>query len=312
MTVFFLIILIFTALIPKSHSRMYRNSFLRHSLLAVVGAAMCIITVGCNPIIGQGVRKSDLRKDVELTTSYGTVVFRLSDETPLHRNNFLSLVHRHVYDSLLFHRVINHFLIQTGDPTSKHAVPDALLGEGDLTYTVPAEINEHLFHKRGAINAARTSDDENPLQASSSTQFTLIQGRIYTDSTLDIAENRINYMRAYNRIIRRPANAALFDHLQRIQSGKASADSLAIVRAALRTLAQDEMAGSPRYRIPAEHRQLYKTIGGAAHLDGSYTVFGEVVSGMEVVDKIATQKTNAADRPVEDIRILSVRLIKRK
>lgn len=277
-----------------------------------LAACACMVLISCNPLIEKGVYRNDLRKDIEMRTTYGTIVFRLSDETPGHRNNFIRLVNTHVYDSLLFHRVINHFLIQTGDPTSKTAAAGAELGEADLPYPVPAEINRHLFHKRGAINAARTGDDENPLRNSSSTQFTIIQGRIYTDSTLKIAENRLNYMLAYNRVIRQPENKALFEKMEAIRKGNMPQDSLESVAQRLKKLAQNELLTMPRYQIPDAQRKLYKTVGGAAHLDQNYTVFGEVVSGMEVVDSIATAKTDKRDRPLNDVRILSVRLIKRR
>jgi peptidyl-prolyl cis-trans isomerase B (cyclophilin B) len=208
--------------------------------------------------------------------------------------------------------VIQNFVVQTGDPDSKHAPAGAELGNGGLPYTVPKEVNEHLFHKRGALNAAREGDDENPVQASSSTQFTFIQGRIYNDSTLNIAENRINYMLAYNRVIRKPENKQLYEQLRRLETGKGTADSLAVVTAEMKRLANAEVAASPRYRIPEDRRQVYKTVGGAAHLDWSYTVFGEVVSGMEVVDKIAATKTDKLDRPLKDVHILSVKFIPRK
>ncbi len=267
--------------------------------------------VSCNPLIEEGVRKKDLKKDIEMKTDYGDVVFRLSDETPLHRNNFIRLIKKQVYDSLLFHRVIQNFVVQTGDPDSKHALPGVELGNGGLPYTVPKEVNEHLFHKRGALNAAREGDDENPLQASSSTQFTFIQGRVYNDSTLNIAENRINYMLAYNRVIRKPGNKRLYEQLRRLQTGKGTTDSLAVVMAEMKRLANAEVAASQRYIIPENRRQVYKTVGGAAHLDWSYTVFGEVIRGMDVVDKIAAAKTDKLDRPLRDVHILSVKFVPR-
>lgn len=273
---------------------------------------LLFITCSCNPLIDNGVHKRDLNKDIEMTTNYGVIVFRLSDETPLHRNNFLRLVNQHFYDSLLFHRVINHFVVQTGDPKSKKAGPDEELGDTDLPYTIPTEFRSNLFHKRGALNAARNGDDENPLQASSSTQFTFVQGKIYTDSTLNIAENRINYMQAYNRVIRKPENRSLVDLQKRINDGKAPQDSLSFVKNELKRLTEVEMAHSVRYKIPENQRLVYKTIGGAAHLDQNYTVFGEIISGLPVVDSIAKVKTNKSDRPLKEVRIISVRLVKRK
>jgi cyclophilin family peptidyl-prolyl cis-trans isomerase len=207
-------------------------------------------------------RKKDRKKDVLLQTNYGDIVVRLSDSTPLHRDNFLKLVKVGFYDSVLFHRVINHFMIQSGDPESKHAVAGLPLGNGGPTYTIPAEFRTTLFHKKGVIAAARQGDDVNPLKASSGSQFYIVQGKVYSDAGLDSVETY---------------------RLHR--------------------------------KIPMEYREVYKTVGGAAHLDQNYTIFGEVVKGLDVVDKIAVTPTSKGadrDRPLEDIRIIKAMLIKRK
>ncbi|MDD2305892.1 MAG: peptidylprolyl isomerase [Prolixibacteraceae bacterium] len=268
---------------------------------------------GCNPWIADGVRKRDLNRDVELVTDKGSIIFRLYDETPLHRNNFLKLVNQSFYDSIIFHRVINNFLIQTGDPESKRALPEASLGNGELPYVIPAEINKYYFHKRGAVNAARTGDLENPEQSSSSTQFTFIQRKALTDSLIDVGEKRINYYRAYNHVVRNPANQKLVGRLRKLSLTESKNDSLPILESQLNDLVKTEQAQMVPYRIPEEHRQVYRTIGGSPHLDQNYTVFGEVMKGMDVVDQIAgveTRKTD--DRPVKDVRIIKVQLIKRK
>lgn len=279
------------------------------SRILIVFAVLLLGLIACNPVVFENVRKKDLKKDVVFETQYGEIVFRLSDETPLHRNNFLKLVNQHFYDSLLFHRVINHFIIQTGDPDSKTAKTGAPLGEADLPYTIPAEFNPNLFHKRGALNAAR---DDNPERASSSTQFTFVQGRVYTDSTLNMAEKRINGWLAFNKVLHQPENkeiATLYEGLRKRQSNP---DSLLQISNKIKLLADEELKKGMLYKIPEEHRQVYKTLGGAAHLDQNYTVFGEVVKGMEVVDKIAAVKTDSLDRPVNDVRIISAKLIKRR
>lgn len=262
----------------------------------------------CNPLIEEGVRKGDLKKDVELTTDYGTIIFRLSDETPLHRNNFIRLVNGGFYDSLLFHRVINNFLIQTGDPETRAATGVDNPGDVDLPYTVPAEFTPGLFHKRGAINAAR---NDNPQRASSSTQFTIIQGRVYNDSTLIIAENRINQWLARNRVVNNPDNKVWFDLQDELGSRIEQSDSLELVREMINSLVDADLSTSIRYEIPEAHRQIYKTVGGAAHLDQNYTVFGEVISGMEVVDSIARVQTSRSERPIEDVRIVTARMVRR-
>jgi peptidyl-prolyl cis-trans isomerase B (cyclophilin B) len=263
----------------------------------------------CNPFIEEAVRKNDLKKDIEFTTEYGSIIFRLSDETPKHRNNFIKLVNQHFYDSLLFHRVIYHFIIQTGDPDSKFAKSEEPLGESDLPYTIPAEFNASLFHKRGALNAAR---NDNPERASSSTQFTFVQGKIYTDSMLTVAEKRINNWLAYNRVIHQNENQELVQLLEGLKNRQTNTDSLNMISDQLKIFTEKELENSTLYKIPEAHRQTYKTIGGAAHLDQNYTVFGEVVKGMDVVDSIARVQTDGLDRPVNDVRIISAKLIKRK
>lgn len=271
------------------------------------------IFYACNPIVNEGVRKRDLKKDVEFTTDQGTIIFRLYDNTPKHRNNFLKLVNQCFYDSVIFHRVINNFLIQTGDPDSKTANSEAVLGNGELPYTIPAEINPENFHKRGAINAARTGDLGNPEQASSSTQFTFIQRKPLSDSLIDVGERRINYYRAYNSVVRDPANSRLVNRLRQLSNSETKNDSISILESQLNELTKVQQAKTVPYCIPEKHRRIYKTVGGTPHLDQNYTVFGEVVKGLDVIDRIAAVETRKSDdRPVKDIRILKVQLIKRK
>jgi cyclophilin family peptidyl-prolyl cis-trans isomerase len=217
----------------------------------------------CNPRIGDGLRRNDLKKDVEMITDKGTVIIRLSDLTPLHRNNFLHLVKQHYYDSILFHRVINHFMVQAGDPVSKRAKPSVQLGDGGPSYTIPAEFNAVLFHKKGVIAAAREGDDVNPKKASSGSQFYIVQGKVFTDAGLDSVET----FRLKGR------------------------------------------------KLPAAHRDVYKTLGGTPHLDGNYTVFGEVITGLNIIDSIAVVPTSGkqgGDRPLQDVKIIKARLIKRR
>lgn len=288
---------------------MMEKTFLK-IILTICGA---VIFSSCNPWIAEGVRKRDLKKDVELTTNQGTIVFRLYDNTPRHRNNFLKLVNQSFYDSLIFHRVINNFLIQTGDPGSKRANPEALLGNGELPYTILPEINPENFHKRGAVNAARMGDLENPDQASSSTQFTFIQRKPLSDSLIDVGERRINYYRAYNAVVKKHENKKLVDRLRYLLNSGEKNDSISLLEEQLSELAKAEQTNMVPYRIPDAHRQVYKTFGGTPHLDQNYTVFGEVVKGMDVIDRIAAVETQKSDdRPVKDIRILKVQLIKRK
>lgn len=192
-------------------------------------------------------------RKVKIITPYGTMIIRLYDQTPLHRDNFIKLVKAHFYDSTLFHRVINTFMIQGGDPESKHAQPGAMLGNGDVSYTIPAEFELDLYHIKGALAAAR---DNNPMKASSGCQFYIVQGKKWTDEQLD-------------------------------------------------NLEQTRLGGR---KIPVDQRERYKRIGGTPQLDQSYTIFGQVIKGMNVIDKIATQKTDANDRPLTDVP-MKIRLI---
>lgn len=194
---------------------------------------------------------------VLIETSMGNITVMLYDETPLHRDNFIKLVESNFYDSILFHRVINNFMIQAGDPTSKNAAPDVLLGDSDTDYTIPAEFDyPKYYHKKGALAAARTSDDENPERRSSGSQFYIVQGRTFTDEKLDKYEAHLGI------------------------------------------------------KMPAEIREYYKAIGGTPHLDTQFTVFGEVLEGMDVVNAIAAVETNKDDRPLVDVRILKMKIIK--
>lgn len=244
---------------------------------------------------------------IELVTNYGTLILQLSDETPLHRDNFIKLVEAETYDSLLFHRVIKDFMIQGGDTQSKTADSVARLGSSDFPYQIPAEIVPGLFHKKGALAAARTN---NPERASSRTQFYIVQGKIQNDSLLTHNEGRINKMLARHYGIKDSANKPLLDSLERARTEK---DTVLVktLNTALNAVL-DNYWNFEKYTIPEPHRQVYKTLGGTPHLDQNYTVFGEVISGLEVVDAIAAVETNPQDRPIDEVRILSMRVIIKK
>ena len=241
---------------------------------------------------------------VELVTNYGTIILQLSDETPLHRDNFIKLVEEGVYDSLLFHRVIEGFMIQGGDTKSKYADSSTQVGDSDLPYTIPAEIVPELYHKKGALGAART---DNPDRASSSTQFYIVQGKIQNDSLLAHNKGRINKMLARHFGINDPANKPLIDSLE---AARAQKDTLLSKELNTRlNLILDSYWNFEKYEIPEAHRQVYQTLGGTPHLDQNYTVFGEVISGLEVVDAIAAVDTDSRDRPLGDVRILKARIL---
>ncbi len=234
---------------------------MRYKLILILAAT--VMFWGCSPPkAGSSLPERFKNRDVELRTSKGTIKLRLYDQTPLHRDNFLKLVRSGFYDGILFHRVIQQFMVQAGDPGSKNASDTTKLGSGDLGYTVPAEIHPEYFHRKGVLAAARMGDDVNPRRASSASQFYIVQGRVFSDPSLD-------------------------------------------------SLEQFRLKGR---KIPHAHREVYKTAGGAPHLDQAYTVFGEVISGLNVVDSIAAVKTSGrtgGDRPLEPVRIIKARLIRR-
>ena len=248
--------------------------------------------------------EEDSRKSVEMVTNYGTMLIELYNETPLHRDNFIKLANEKVYDSLLFHRVIKNFMIQGGDPDSKYATATDTLGEGGLDYRVKAEFNPDIFHKKGVLAAARGN---NPDRESSSMQFYIVQGKVLNDSLLTVAETRINGWLAEHYSRKDPMNKPLVDSLQKAIDDE-NMERYIIFNDSLKKIAKSYV-NFETYTIPEAHRQVYKSIGGTPHLDQNYTVFGEVVSGLEVVDSIASVKTGLFNRPESDVRIISVRVV---
>lgn len=240
---------------------------------------------------------------VQMVTTKGTIVIELYNETPQHRDNFIKLIEDNVLDSVLFHRVIENFMIQGGDPDSKLAPDSVPLGNGGLDYRVMPEFHPNLFHKKGTLAAAR---DGNPDRASSSTQFYIVQGKIFNDSTLNLAEERINEWLAQHFTTIDPANKTLAEDI--LKASETNDMKLySQLNDSLSVLAKD--CNFEHYTIPEEHRQVYKTAGGTPHLDQNYTVFGEVIRGLHVVDSIAVVETGKFDRPVNNVRIISVELI---
>lgn len=245
--------------------------------------------------------ENEKRTLVKLETTMGNITVALYNETPKHRDNFIKLVKEGVYDSTLFHRVIKQFMIQAGNPDSKNASDTAMLGSGDVGYTIPAEFNPKFFHKKGVLAAARQGDDVNPEKASSGCQFYIVTGRKFTEPQLLGMENKINEQR----------EEALFDslarqHMKEIYKMRKAGDNAGLLELqdTLEAQARELADKEEKFRFTPEQIKAYSTIGGAPHLDGSYTVFGEVTEGMEVVDNIEIAKTNRADRPIENIRIL--------
>lgn len=245
--------------------------------------------------------ENEKRTLVKLETTMGNITVALYNETPKHRDNFIKLVKEGVYDSTLFHRVIKQFMIQAGDPDSKNASDTAMLGSGDVGYTIPAEFNPKFFHKKGVLATARQGDDVNPEKASSGCQFYIVTGRKFTEPQLLGMENKINEQR----------EEALFDslarqHMKEIYKMRKAGDNAGLLELqdTLEAQARELADKEEKFRFTPEQIKAYSTIGGAPHLDGSYTVFGEVTEGIEVVNNIEIAKTNRADRPIENIRIL--------
>ena len=244
---------------------------------------------------------------VKLETSYGDIVVELYNETPQHRDNFIKLVKEGYYDGVLFHRVIKDFMIQTGDGNSKTAGPDTSLGDGDPGYTIEAEfVYPKYFHKRGALAAARTGDQVNPERRSSGSQFYIVTGKIYSSDELKMMTQRMADMKKQD-VFRRLVmdNQAKIKELQEAQDE----NGIMALQNELIQKTEEEVAKTP-FTMTDEQINAYTSIGGTPHLDGQYTVFGEVIEGMDVVDKIQNVTTGRMDRPVEDVKIIKAKIVK--
>ena len=240
----------------------------------------------------------------KIETSLGNIVVKLYDETPKHRDNFIKLVEEGIYEGTLFHRVIKEFMIQAGDPQSKNAPKGKSLGSGDVGYTLPAEfVYPKYFHKKGALAAARQGDNVNPKKESSGCQFYIVTGKVFSDSTLLGMEHQINQSRLTNAF-----NALAQKHMKQIYKMRKENDEsgLMALQNTLIEQAKAEVAKNPEFHFTPEQIKAYTTIGGTPHLDGEYTVFGEVVEGMDVIDKIQKVKTDRSDRPEDDVKILKI------
>lgn len=216
-------------------------------------AGLMIVFSSC--ATSQNVNNTEMETKVLIKTSMGDVTIKLYNETEAHKENFIKLVNENYYDGLLFHRVINEFMIQGGDPNSKGAGANAQLGSGGPGYTIPAEICPKYYHKKGALSAARTGDQMNPTRRSSGSQFYLVTGKIMTEAELKQLASRMGTV------------------------------------------------------FTEEQIETYTTVGGTPFLDGQYSVFGEVIEGMDVVDKIQTVETNQGDRPKEDVKIITMEIV---
>lgn len=245
---------------------------------------------------------------VVLETNMGDIKLKLYENTPQHTANFLKLVKEKHYDGLLFHRVIKDFMVQGGSSDSRKAGKDKQIGTGDIGYTITEEIMPGNIHKKGALSAARQSDAVNPAKRSSGEQFYIVQGKKYTDEELNAIEKQ--------RLLlaQKPFGMKLFKEQQdtyrkfRSTGKRVQADSLIL---SIQQQIDKEFAGYTQHLIPADAREIYKTVGGTPFLDNEYTVFGEIVEGLDIVDKIAEVKTDKNDRPEEDVVILKATIRKK-
>lgn len=243
---------------------------------------------------------------VEIKTSLGDIVVGLYKETPKHHDNFVKLVNEGYYNGVLFHRVIDKFMIQTGDGDSKTAKPGQMLGTGDPGYTIEAEFEyPKFFHKRGALAAARTADQVNPERRSSGSQFYIVTGKAYNEQQLMQMEHQMNQMNLQS--IFQAKAAANQKEIMRLRMARDTAGTEAL-RQRLIAETEAEAAKNP-VKFTDAQREAYSTVGGTPHLDNQYTVFGEVLEGMDVVAKIEAVNTDRNDRPTEDIKIISARVV---
>ena len=261
--------------------------------------ALFMVFAGLFVNLSCGVSPKSKETIVQIETEFGNIKIKLYDETPLHRDNFIKLIKSGVYTDLLFHRVIQGFMIQGGDPDSKNAEPGKQIGNGDLGYTIPAEINPKFFHRRGVLAAARQGDNINPERRSSASQFYILQGKVFRPAELDTMEVKLDESRKMNML--QAKIKAVEPELNKLgQEGKQ--DELMARYNAIKEEVLAETAKLPSLKFTEEQRKAYTTVGGYPPLDNLYTIFGEVIEGMGVVDAIAKEPTDRFDRPQKNIK----------
>lgn len=278
---------------------------MKTKLLIILMMLVCGLT-GCKsgPKKGGNMNNETV---VKIETTKGDITIKLYNETPKHRDNFIKLVNEGTYEGTLFHRVIKDFMIQAGDPESKNAPKGKMLGSGDVGYTIPAEfVYPRYFHKKGVLSAARQGDNVNPNKESSGCQFYIVTGKVFKDSTLLSMEQQINENKV-NVVF----NALAQKHMKEIYKMRKAndEDGLYELQEKLFAEAQTEAAKQPEFHFTPEQIEAYTTVGGTPHLDGEYTVFGEVTEGLDIVDLIQKVKTDRSDRPEEDVKILKMTVI---
>lgn len=256
-------------------------------------------------LLFSGTAQTLSKETIVIETNLGSMQVKLYEETPLHKANFLKLVKEGVFDSLLFHRIIANFMIQGGDPLSKYAKLSDSLGHGDLKYTIPAEINSKLIHTKGKLCAARESDDINPKFESSASQFYIVMGKKRTMEDLKKYEDRINkthYTNCARNFLKTSNGKALKDVYNRLKTENKT-DSATLINNTIEDEIKKIYVLSLEYKFNQQQIDAYTSIGGTPHLDGTYTVFGEVIKGLELIDVIATLPKDKRDRPLTDVRM---------
>lgn len=288
-------------------------------LLKTILIALALFAISCSNDVketnenretqtGQKTQEEKNTVLVTLKTDAGDITLKLYGKTKQHRENFVKLAKEGFYDGVLFHRVIKEFMIQTGDPQSKDAPADMVLGNGGPGYTIPAEIYPEYYHKKGAIAAARKNDKVNPERKSSGSQFYIVHGKTFTKTELDkmavnMREQNINNL--LFEYLYSDENADLRNRIEELKRER-NADSINAIIHRLRAKVIELYPEKTKFSYTDEQIEVYTTVGGAPFLDGQYTVFGEVVEGFDVIDKIAVVKTNDYDRPIDDIKIKEV------
>ncbi len=260
--------------------------------------------------------KVPTEQKVLVETNYGDFVVKLYNETPKHKENFVKLVNESYYDSLLFHRVINQFMIQGGDPESKNAPSDKRLGNGGPGYEIDAEFVDGIYHKKGALAAAREADFANPEKRSSGSQFYIVEGTVWNDSQLDLMMKRRNshvISEYVGEFLKQPENKEILNHVDSLKRHHLAREFDVLYSQLVDRVMPEIKADSVKLlELNDAQREIYKTIGGTPHLDGEYTVFGEVIMGMKVIERISDLKTDANNRPLQDAMIIRMKLISDK
>jgi cyclophilin family peptidyl-prolyl cis-trans isomerase len=298
----------FKKVVARCHSFIYFEKIfftMNKGFKSVIVAITSVLIIG---LLSFGDKK-EKESLVEITTKFGVMKIKLYNETPLHRDNFLKLANEHFFDSVLFHRVINQFMIQGGDPDSKGAPEGTMLGEGGPGYDVPAEFVSGLYHKKGALAAAREGDDVNPDKKSSGSQFYIVQGRVFDTTQLHALEvRRLQQYRSeeFKKYMNQPENKELLGtYMQAMQNGDRLTSSDIMNKA--NPIIDERME---KYKYTPEQIEMYSTVGGTPHLDNSYTVFGELVEGWDVLDSISLVGVDRNNRPLEDV-IMNVKVVKK-